>query len=153
MEKLGTPKDGEPYEWEAGLKDSMKGFADTARKAMLTHDQARLVMEGMVTIDAAKDAATLAKVQEAAPKIAQDLVKEFGDDALQWHKNAVKNSNLSRELARTGLSVHPTIARALVLLGREMSEDYTPARSSSGKSSPQSIYEGATFDYKTEAIP
>jgi hypothetical protein len=147
LEKLGFPKEGEKYEWEDSLKDEMKGFAEAARKAMLTKSQAQAMMEGMVQMDGARAQANFTKVKEAAPKLLQDLKQEFGDDAPTWHQNAVKNSNLSKELARTGLSVNPTIARALVLLGREMSEDYTPSGSHSGKTAPKSIYEGATFQY------
>jgi hypothetical protein len=148
LEKLGFPKDGEKYEWEDSLKDGMAGFAEAARKAMLTKDQAKAVMEGMVEMDEARDRAVLAKVKEAAPGILRDLKQEFGDDALLWYKNAVKNTALSKELARTGLSVNPTIARSLVLLGREMSEDYTPSGSRGGRTALKSFYEGANFDYK-----
>jgi hypothetical protein len=148
LEKLGFPKEGEKYDWEEGLKDEMKGFAETARKAMLTKEQAKTVMEGMAALDAAKDAAVLASVKEAAGKVSQDLIKEFGDDALAWHRNAVKDGRLGRELARTGLSVHPTIARALALLGREMAEDYTPSGSRGGTAKPASVYDGAGFEYK-----
>jgi hypothetical protein len=88
-------------------------------------------------------------VKSAAPKVVQDLIKEFGEAASTWHKNALKDRSLSRELARTGLSVNPTIARALVLLGREMTEDYTPSGSRGGTANPASIYDGAVFDYKT----
>jgi hypothetical protein len=148
MERMGFPRENEKYEWETDLKDEMKSFADTARKAMLTREQARLVMEGMTALDAAKDAATLARVKEGAGKVSRELIQEFGEDALTWHRNAVKDGKLGRELARTGLSVHPTIARALVLLGREMTEDYTPSGSRGGSAKPASIYDGATFDYK-----
>jgi hypothetical protein len=148
LEKLGFPKEGEKDEWEDSLQDDMKGFADAARKAMLTKSQAQAMMEGMVQMESVQAQANFTKVKEAAPKVLQALKQEFGDEAPTWHKNAVKNSNLSKELARTGLSVNPTIARALVLLGREMSEDYTPTGSRGGKTSPKSIYEGATFDYK-----
>lgn len=148
LERLGAPKDGEKYEWEDNLKDDMKGFAETARKAKLTKEQAKAVMEGYVLLDETRVQANVAKVKAAVPKIADDLVKEFGEDALEWHRKAVKDSGLNRELARNGLSANPVIARALVLLGREMTEDYTPSGSSGGRSKAKSILDGATFDYK-----
>jgi hypothetical protein len=45
-------------------------------------------------------------------------------------------------------SVHPAIARALVLFGREMLEDYTPSGSRGGTAKPASVYNGAEFEYK-----
>ena len=150
MERLGAPKDGEKYEWEENLKDEMKGLAEVARKACLTRDQARFVLEGYAAYDEAKAASNLKRVREAAPKIAEGLVKEFGDEALSWHRNAVKSSGLNKALAYAGLSADPTIARALVLLGREMSEDYTPSAGSGGRGRPASVKDGGSFDYKLE---
>jgi hypothetical protein len=147
MEKLGAPKEGEKYDWEDNLKDDMKSFSTTARKANLTKEQAKTVMEGYALLDEARVQTNIAKVKAAVPKIASDLKAEFGDDALTWHRNAVKNTGLNGVLAKNGLSANATIARALVLLGREMTEDYTPSGSSGGKSKGKSLLEGATFDY------
>ena len=57
---------------------------------------------------------------------------------------------LNSLLARSGLGADKQLARALVLLGREMSEDYTPGgRSRGAEKPPRRLNEGAQIDFNS----
>jgi hypothetical protein len=69
---------------------------------------------------------------EAVKATTAKLVEEFGPAAAEYYKKALSHNNLGAVLAKAGLKAHPDISRALVLLGRETSESYTPEGKSYG---------------------
>ena len=145
LEKLGAPKEGEFYEFEKDLKDELSKFGETARGAMLTRDQAAAMLEGYKGIIEARTADFLAKAKAEAPALAKALTEEFG---AAWYRKAVEGNGLNSLLARSGLGADKQLARALVLLGREMSEDCTPGgRSRGAEKPPQRLNEGAQIAF------
>jgi hypothetical protein len=80
----------------------------------------------------------------AVKETAGKLVEEFGAAASEYYRTALSRNGLGKVLAEAGLKSHPDLARALALLGREMSEDSTVAgRPSGGGSAPVTLAEGA----------
>jgi hypothetical protein len=148
LEKLGAPKEGEFYEFEKDLKDEMAAFGEKARGAMLTRGQAAQMLEGFKGIIEARTAGFLAKAKAEAPAIAKALTEEFGADGAAWYRKAVEGNKLNSLLARSGLGADRQLARALVLPGREMSEDYTPAgRSRGAERPPERLNDGARISF------
>jgi hypothetical protein len=147
LEALGRPKEGESYGIEDKLEGVMKNFVKYAAGADLTREQAVKMAEGYRGLMAEESAARLAEARKAAPEIARGLVDEFGSEAAEYYKKAVSRNNLRSAIVESGLYGNKDIARALVLLGRETSEDHTPSGGSGREKKLRSIREGATFSY------
>jgi hypothetical protein len=150
LERLGAPKEGEEYGIEKSLPDGMKDFLKYAREAVLTKTQAAKMAEGYQSIMAARAAENIRTAKEKTPEIARAIVDEFGTEAEIYYKRAVAGNGLNKLLMANGLAANKDLARALVLLGREMSEDsvLTGSALSGGRAKkPKSIREGATFSY------
>jgi hypothetical protein len=80
----------------------------------------------------------------AVKETTEKLVGEFGPEAAAYYKKALGHKDLGAVLAEAGLKSHPEIGRALVLLGREMSEDSTvPGRRAGSGHEPVTLAEGA----------
>jgi hypothetical protein len=62
---------------------------------------------------------------EAARKTSEKLVAEFGAAASEYYTKALNHNGLGAALAKAGLKSHPDLGRALVLLGKDMSEEST----------------------------
>jgi hypothetical protein len=149
MKKLGAPGDGESYDFEESLEKDLAPFAGYAKKARLTPGQAEGVLNGLRELTRAREEGFLKAAKEAAPEVSKALVDEFGSDAGAYYRKAAVDTKLNTLLARSGLGANKDIARALVLLGREMSEDYTSAKSNAGGGKkPVSVKDGAMFSYK-----
>jgi hypothetical protein len=81
---------------------------------------------------------------ELVKKTTAKLVEEFGTAAAEYYRKALSHNQLGAALDKAGLKAHPDLGRALVLLGREMSEDYTPAgKTTTAGGRPVTLAEGA----------
>ena len=82
--------------------------------------------------------------QAAVKETVTKLVGEFGPAAADYYRKALGCNGLGKVLEGAGLKSHPDIGRALVLLGKEMSETYTPAgKPPAGGHAPLTLAEGA----------
>jgi hypothetical protein len=70
--------------------------------------------------------------EKAVKETVAKLIDEFGTAAPDYYRKALGKNGLGALLGKHGLKSHPDLGRALVLLGREMSEDFTPGGGSSG---------------------
>jgi hypothetical protein len=103
--------------------------------------------EGYRALTAENTRYRLAEANKALPEITRALVEEFGSAAAEYYKKAVSRDGLREAIAAAGLYGSKDLARALVLLGRETSEDFTPSGGRGHEKKPKSIKEGATFSY------
>jgi hypothetical protein len=149
MERLGAPKDGEGYDFESGLEKELSDFGKFAKEAMLTGKQAEAMLGGFRKIIAGRNAGYINEAVEAAPKIAAGLISEFGPDAAKYYQKACGHENLNKRIAAAGLGADKDLARALVMLGREMTEDSTPGGGGGARSykKPESVKDGLNLSY------
>ena len=147
MEKLGAPKEGEPYGIEDTLDSGMKDFIKYAKEASLTKEQAAKMADGYRDFVRAQVESNLKLAREKAPEISKTLTAEFGEAAAEYYHRAVEHTGLNKKLAETGLGANRDMARALCLLGREMSEDASVAGRTPGRTKPVSVRDGATLSY------
>jgi hypothetical protein len=147
FEAMGAPKEGEPYGIEEQLKGGLENFIKYAKEASLTKAQAGTMMEGYKALMGEMEAAQREAANKALPEITRGLVDEFGADAVEYYRKGAARSGLKEAIARSGLYGNKDIARAIVLLGRETSEDFTPQGKRGQETKPKSIKEGATFSY------
>jgi hypothetical protein len=147
MEKFGAPKEGEAYGFEGELDGDLKDFLQKAKGAKLAPQQAKAVVDGYRELVTKRTESFMQQAVEKAPEISKALVDEFGAEAAAYYRKAVEASKLNVRLAQAGLGADKNLARALTLLGREMSEDWTPAAGGRPGQKPQSVREGATFNY------
>lgn len=139
-----VPKEGESYGLEGELDQGMEGYLDHAREAGLSREQARRMARGYQTLMRDATAARIKATDEGFRAIAPKLTDEFGAEAAQWFRKAAVQTGLSKQLRETGLGANSDIARALVLLGREMSEDSTLGGGAAGAAKrPTTLAEGA----------
>lgn len=82
---------------------------------------------------------------EAVRKTSEKLVAEFGTSAPEYYRKALRHNGLGDVLAKAGLKSHPDLGRALVLLGRAMTEEQTlPGTAApAGKAGAVTLAEGA----------
>jgi hypothetical protein len=147
LRKLGAPEEGKPYDFEKSLEEGLQSYGAFARKAMLTPDQAKAMLDGYRSLEKERITAYTRDAAEKAPEISKALVEEFGAEASAYYHKAVSKNKLNSLIVQSGLGANKDIARALVLLGREMSEDYTPSSGRSRKPEPETIKNGAMFSY------
>jgi hypothetical protein len=106
---------------------------------------------------AAKQPSLQKKIKEKAPEESPDwknkkavketvtkLIGEFGSAAAEFYRKALRHNKPGQTFDRAGLRSHPDIGRTLVLLGREMFEERTPAAKTGGTGSSHHTFdEGA----------
>jgi hypothetical protein len=136
----------EPEEYELKLDAGMEGFSSVAKNAKLTKDQAEQTLDGWKSMLQSRESAFIKAAAEKAPAIAKELTDEFGAEAAAYHRKAVSDG-LNQLIAKSGLGANKNLARALCLLGREMSEDSTPAAGGKPAITPKTVKEGAMFPY------
>lgn len=107
-------------------------------------------LEASLEAAAKKETASPPSWREAAAvkETTGKLIDEFGPAAAEYYKKALSHNGIGALLAQFGLKSHPDIGRALVLLGREMSEEYTPSgKAAGGRAKPVTLAEGARLYY------
>lgn len=135
----------EKYEFD-GLDAEMQAFPDIAKNALLTKSQSEKMLDGWKSMMKSKEAAFIKAAAEKAPTIAKELTEEFGSEAAAYYRKAVSDG-LNTLIAKSGLGANKNLARALCLLGREMSEDSTPSAGGRPAAGTKSVKEGGMFSY------
>ena len=82
-----------------------------------------------------------------APELAKGLTDEFGESAREYYHRAISHNNLNVLVAKAGLGGNKDLARALCLLGKEMSEDNTPSGNRRAEAKPVSYKDGAMLTF------
>ena len=148
LQRFGVPKPDEPYGIEDKLGDDMKDFLKMAREINLSKGQAQKVFEayqGMLNNATTNRVENLEKV---VAENAKSLVDEFGAEARNWwNKAASSEKDLKVALAKSGLSGSKALMRAMVLLGRETSEESTQDGTSHGRAQAKTWAEGGKLNF------
>jgi hypothetical protein len=147
MRKLGAPGEGEAYGIEDRLGEEMKDFVKYAKEASLTKEQAAKMADGYRDFVKGQVERNLKQTREKAGEIAKSLTSEFGEASAEYYRRAVEHTGLNKKLAETGLGANRDLARALCLLGREMSEDTSVGGRPRADRKPHSVREGAMLSY------
>jgi hypothetical protein len=147
MRKLGAPGEGEAYGVEDKLGEDMKDFVKYAREASLTKEQAAKMADGYRDFVKAQVERNLMQTREKAREIAKSLADEFGEASAEYYRRAIERTGLNKKLAESGLGANRDMARALCLLGREMSEDTSVSGRPRSDKKPLSVREGAMLSY------
>jgi hypothetical protein len=152
LEQLGMPRPDEPYGIEDKVAD-LDGFLDAIRGAKLTKGQAAALADKYrELVGAATNRALETRVagfETAVKENSVALTEEFGAEALNWWRKGVGlEKDLRATIAKAGLGGSKALMRALVLLGRETSEESTGGSNGrSGKSSARTWADGGGFGF------
>lgn len=136
----GIPAPDEPYGVEVG--EELGDFLDKARAVNLSKKQAAKMADAFKSLMAERINRNVEKTRQAFPAISGKLIGEFGSEAAAYFRKAEKG--LGQSLKESEFGANPQIARALVLLGKEMSEESTPGgRAGTSSREPKTLNEGA----------
>ncbi|GMO28523.1 MAG: hypothetical protein Ta2B_09250 [Termitinemataceae bacterium] len=146
LNKLGVPKPDEPYGIEDKLGEEMQDFLKAARETNLSKKQAEKLAETYQTMMQNYLQKQVDGVQKAVTENSKELVDEFGAEATSWWKKAASaEKGLKEAIAKAGLGSSKALMRALVLLGRETSEESTPDGGRHGSGAAKTWAEGGGF--------
>lgn len=129
-------------------KDSVKAYADVAKEAAVTPEQAQKLLDWYAKTSQEKGSAQM-KVWEDTNKAWVDQAKsdkEYGgakfDASLKTAKTALAkfgNAQLTEALQVTGMGNHPEMVRFLVKVASAIAEDKPGTGVDGGKAGPQDI--------------
>jgi hypothetical protein len=152
-EKAGRPKEAGKYAF-AGDKEHGGGeFAEAAFKANLTSAQAEALFKSLGEMGTLRLQAAVQAQQQQAAQTAAALSAEYGskyEEKIELLKRglAAAGPNVGSLLSQAGLAGNPEIVKAFIAFGQMTAE--SGASRGGGAGEPlQSVFEGATFDYKT----
>jgi hypothetical protein len=152
-EKAGKPKAADGYSFAKDKESDGATFAQAAFSANLTEAQAAAMLKNLQDIGMKNAQAYKQANDKRRSETAAALEKEYGSrykEHIEFLTRGLSAAgpNIAKLLANAGLDGEPEIVKAFIAYGK-MTAESGASRGNEAGASIKSVFDGATFDYKT----